>query len=186
MKQRVHDGLSLEYLSEHRIYTMTDASGFDYQWWQGRHCWRSFEAHFREGAWSVSLSFFPITAANTLIIYRNDHIAFDLPDIQDQKSLTLRWRSISERGREHDPRSFAYIASQYCIYDWSEPIAKQITNDARPEIVDAPLTFILPWAYPQYVIIYFCVIYHEWCFGSLCTVFIYFLLHQNIVLWNTY
>ena len=51
---------------------------------------RSIDAQFHEGAQSVSLSVFPIKAANTLIIYRNDHITFDLPDVQDQKSLTLR------------------------------------------------------------------------------------------------
>ena len=55
---------------------------------------------------------------------------------------------------------FAYEASQYPIYEWSQPIAKQITNDARPKIIDAPLTLILPWAYPQFVIIYFGIIYH--------------------------
>jgi len=85
-------------------------------------------------------------AANTLVIYRNDDIAFDFPDLHDQKSLTLRWHSISEWGREREARSFAYKASQYRIYEWSQPIAKQSTNDARPKIFDSPLTLILPWA----------------------------------------
>jgi len=49
--------------------------------------------------------------------------------------------------------SFAQKASLYHIYEWLQPIATQITNDARPEIVDAPLTLILPWVYPQYIII---------------------------------
>jgi len=47
--------------------------------------------------------------------------------------------------------SFAYKASQHRIYEWLQSIAMQITNDARPKILDAPLTLILPWAYPQYV-----------------------------------
>jgi len=98
--------------------------------------------------------------ANTLIIYRNNHIAVDWPDLQDQKSLTLRWRSISEWGKERQARSFAYRAGQYFIYEWSQPIAKQITNDAGPRIVDPPLTLILPWVFPQYVIIYFGIVYH--------------------------
>ena len=122
--------------------------------------WRSIEAHFHEGARGVWLSFSPIQSANTLIIYRNDHIAFDLPDLEDQKSLTLRWGSISEWGREREACSCAYKASQDGIYEWSQPIAKQITNDARPKIVDSQLTLILPWTYPQYVIIYFGIIYH--------------------------
>jgi len=65
-----------------------------------------------------------------LIINRKDHITFDLPDLLDQKSLTLRWRPISEWGREREARTFAYRASQYPIYEWSQPIAKQITNNA--------------------------------------------------------
>jgi len=182
MQRRVHDHFSLEQLLKHRTSTMTNASHFDYQWWKAKNHWRSVDTHYHDGAWSVSLSFFPIKAANTLIIYRIYHTVFDLPDLQDQKSLTLCWRSISEWGREHEARSLAYKTSQYRMDEWSQPIDKQITNDARPKIVDTQLTLILPWAYPQFVIIYYGVIYHWWCFGSLCTVFIYFLFYQNIVL----
>jgi len=146
MQWRVHDHFSGEKQSERRIYTMTDASGFDYQWWTAKNRWHSFDAHLHGGARSVSLSSFPLKAATTWFIYRNDNITFDLPDLRDQKSLTLRWRSISERGRECEVHSFAYEASRCCIYAWSQPIAKQITKDARPKILDAPLTLILPWA----------------------------------------
>jgi len=93
-------------------------------------------------------------------IIRNDQMAFDLPDLQDEKSLTLPCPSISEWGRDREAHFFAYKASQYLIYEWSQPIAKQISNDARPKIVDASLMLILPWAYQQYVIIYYNVIYH--------------------------
>jgi len=48
---------------------------------------------------------------------------------------------------------FAQNGGQYHIDEWPQMIAMQITNDARPKIIDAPLTLILPWAYPQYVII---------------------------------
>jgi len=41
------------------------------------------DAHFHDGAGSMSLSLFPITAANTLIMYHNNQIAFELPDLQD-------------------------------------------------------------------------------------------------------
>ena len=88
-------------------------------------------------------SCFPIKTANTLIIYRNDHIAFELPDLQDQKWLTLRGRSISECGREGAARSFPDNASRYTIYEWSQLIGTQITNHARPKIFDHPLTLIL-------------------------------------------
>jgi len=161
---------------------MRNTSRFDYQWWKARNHWPSVDAHFDDGARSVSRPFFPIKAANTWIIYRNKHIAFDLPDLQDQKLLTLRWHSISEWGREREALSFASKDNQYHIYEWSQPFAKQSTNDARPKIFDTQLTLILLWAYPQYVIIHFGVIYDWWWFSSLCTVFIYFLLHQNIIL----
>jgi len=182
MQGRVQNRFSGEKLSNHRIYTMTHASSFDYQWWMDNNWWCSVDAHSHEGARSVSLSFFPMKAANTLIIYWNDRIAFDLPDSPDKKSSTLHWRSISEFGTEHEACCFADKASQYRIYQLSQPFAKQITNDARPKFVDTQLTLISPWAYPQYVMIYFAIIYHQWYFGSLCTIFIYFLLHQNIVL----
>jgi len=76
-------------------------------------------------------------AADTLIIDRKDHIALELPDLPDKTLLMLGWSSMSEWGRQHVARLFAYRANQYCIYESSQPIATQITNDARPKIVDA-------------------------------------------------
>ena len=110
---------------------MTDTSPVDCPWWKPKNCWRSVDAHFHVVAWRVSLSLFPIKAANTLIIDRNDHMAFELPDLQDHTLLMLRWRSIPEWGRECVGRSFAIEASQYRIYECSQPIATQITNDGR-------------------------------------------------------
>jgi len=72
----------------------------------------------------------------------------------------LYGRSISERGREREAYYFAYKASEYLIDQYSEPIATQINNDARLKTVDSPLTLILPWAYPQYLIIQCGLIYH--------------------------
>jgi len=84
MQQRVHYRFSLETLSEHSIYTITEASCLDYQWWKAKNCWCSIDAHFHEGPRSVSPTFFHMKAANTPKIYRNDRIAFKLPDLQDQ------------------------------------------------------------------------------------------------------
>jgi len=153
MRGSVHDCFGLAKLSQHRIYTITNTSHIDYQWWKAKNHWHSIDAHVHEGARSMLPTFFPIKVANTLIIYRNDHIAFELPDLQNQKSLMLCWCSISEWCRERESSSFAYNASQYHIYEWSQPIAMQITNDARTKIVDAPLMLILPCAYPQHAII---------------------------------
>ena len=93
------------------------------------------------------------TGGKNLILSSNDQIAFELPDLEDQYSLMLCWRSFSEWGREHVAHSFAYKASQYLSYEWPQQIAMQITQDARPKILDAPLTLILPWVYPQSVVI---------------------------------
>jgi len=38
--------------------------------------------------------------------------------------------------------SIAYEASQYPVHKWPIAIAAQITNDARPKIIDAPLKLI--------------------------------------------
>jgi len=94
---------------------MTDSLDFDFQWSKAKNGWHSIDAHFHEGARSVLLSFFPVNIANILIIYNNDHIAFDLPDLQHKKLWTLHWRSIWELGRVREARSCAYEASQYCI-----------------------------------------------------------------------
>jgi len=44
--------------------------------------------------------------ANTKIMHSNDQIPSELPDIQDQNSVTLRWCSYLEWGREHVAISF--------------------------------------------------------------------------------
>ena len=142
MQQRVHDRFSLEKLSEHHVYTITDAWRFDYQWWKAWNCWHSVDAHSHDGAGHVDLSLFPIKAANTLITNSNNQIASELPESQEQESLMLRWHTYSEWGRECVALSVAWKASQYHIYEWPQPIATQISNDARPNIIDTPLTLI--------------------------------------------
>jgi len=94
----------------------------------------------------------------------------------------LCWRSFPEWGREHVVFSFAYKGGQYLIYEWPQPIATQITQDARPKFIDSPLTLILPWVYHTYAIISFGIVYHSWCFGSHSIIFMYFLLHHFVVL----
>jgi len=139
---------------------MSDASRIDYPWWQPKNRWHSVDAHLDDGAGSMSVSLFPIKVANTLIMDSNNQIAFELPNLQVQNSFTLWWRSFPEWGRECVALSFAYKAIQYRIVEWPRLIATWITNDARPNIFDAPLMLILPWAYPQYVIIWFGIVYH--------------------------
>jgi len=140
MQRRVHDRFSLEKLSEHRIYTMTNASRFDYQWWKAKNRCHSIDAHLNEGARSVSLYVFPIKAANTLIINRNDHIASDLADLQDQQSLTLCWRPFSWRGTERASICFPSKGGQYFDCKLERPYRFWLTLLTWPKIVDALLT----------------------------------------------
>jgi hypothetical protein len=91
--------------------------------------------------------------------------------MEDQQSLTLRWRSFSWWGREHLTLPFAYEGSQYFIYDYVQPITHKITQDTWQRIVDAPLTLIfimgqgvchfLFWLYRQPTLhLWLCATYH--------------------------
>jgi len=91
--------------------------------------------------WNVACSL-PIKAANSRYMDVCDHLPIRLPNIQVQKSLTLRWRSFSEWGRECVTFSSAYKGSLYLIYERLHVIAAQITQGARPKIIDSPLTLI--------------------------------------------
>ena len=46
----------------------------------------------------------------------SEEIAFQLPYVQDQKSLTLRWRSFSEWGSDRIACPFAYKDCQFIGY----------------------------------------------------------------------
>ena len=62
--------------------------------------------------------------------------------VSSQTLLMLGWRSCSWWGRQRVASSVAYNGGQYPIYDCLQPIATQITRDARPTIVDALLMLI--------------------------------------------
>jgi len=82
------------------------------------------------------------------------------PDLLDQKLFTLHWRSFSRWGRVRFAFSFLYKGCQHFHYVYSLPNCDFITWLTAPNIIDAPLTLILPWAYPQYTIISSGGIYH--------------------------
>jgi len=62
----------------------------NYRTYKTQHGGRSVDAHAKNGAVTVLLSLLPIEAANTSIMYNNDKVTGELPDLQDYKSLTLR------------------------------------------------------------------------------------------------
>jgi hypothetical protein len=120
---------------------------------------RSFDANFRDRAGSLLLALWPIMPANTLSMHQDCQVSDYLPDLKDQKSWTLCGHSVSDSGREHIDFAFANTASLYIIYASLRPISMQRNHDGKPNIVDAPLTFILPHAYLQYGTIHFGRVY---------------------------
>jgi len=104
--------------------------------------WRSVDAHYHDGAGRALQSVLPIKAAkNTFTAdYNLSEVWF--PRTHDHKSLTLCWRSFSWWGREGIAICFAYKDCQKFLYDWLQPIRGVISEDAWPQIVDAPLTLI--------------------------------------------
>jgi len=75
-----------------------------------------------------------------------NQVLLGLPKMQGQKSLTLRRGSFLCWGREHVAFVFASKGGQYLICGGLQPIATQITQDARPKIIDTPLTLIVRMA----------------------------------------
>jgi hypothetical protein len=49
----------------------------------------SVDAHFHDGVESLPLNLCPVNAANTVIVYINDQIAIELPDLQAQNLMML-------------------------------------------------------------------------------------------------
>ena len=88
------------------------------------------------------MAFWLIKAANTFNTHYNDQVYDQLPDLQDQKSLRLCWRSVSELGRECAAFSFSNKGSLDVSYECLRPIAMLIHHDVSPNIVDALLTHI--------------------------------------------
>ena len=60
--------------------------------------WRAIDAHFQDGAGSVSHSLLPIKSANTSFMTICNLSPPRLPKMHDQESLTLRWHSFLRGG----------------------------------------------------------------------------------------
>ena len=59
------------------------------------------------------LSFWPVKAANPTLIHHKGPVTFQLPDLQDWKLLTLRWRSFPEWGKECVSLGFCYKGGRF-------------------------------------------------------------------------
>jgi len=71
-----------------------------------------------------------------------DQVPLILPKMQHQKSLKLHWRSFSSWGKERFPLSFHDKRSQYCVYDYEQSVAPQITQNTPLTILDALLMLL--------------------------------------------
>jgi len=90
--------------------------------------------------------FLPIKGDSNSVMCSNIHAMPWLPDMQDQTLWMLHWHSFSECGREHVTVTFAPKDCQYLINECLQPIGNYITEVAKQNIVDAPLTLILRMA----------------------------------------
>jgi len=75
------------------LCVITTKADFDYPTYCTKNRWRSVDAHLQDGSGSKFLSLLPIKNAKISFICNYYQLAFWLPDLQDQKSLTLYWRS---------------------------------------------------------------------------------------------
>jgi len=104
--------------------------------------WCYFQAHFQNRTVSMSLPVLSMKAAYLSFMNVCNQSPCWLTMMQGQTLLTLHWCSFSECGRERVAFSFGFICGLYHIYECLYPISTQITQDARPKIVDTPLTLI--------------------------------------------
>jgi hypothetical protein len=75
--------------------------------------WRSADAHLQDLAGSVSLSSWPIEAASTVLMYKNDQVTLQLPELKDQIWLTLHWCSVFGDSSSVGPGGFVLHSGQY-------------------------------------------------------------------------
>jgi len=83
----------------------------DYPRCETKNRWHSVDAHFHDGAGSISLPLLPIKGANTPFMTRCNQSPVRLHNMQDQKLLTVCWPSFAGCGRECMSLFFDYKGS---------------------------------------------------------------------------
>jgi len=61
-------------------------------------------------------------------MHNKKQVTFPLPDLQDQKSLTLRLRSFSEWGSKHVTSVFGFTGGHYLIFGYLSAVTLSITK----------------------------------------------------------
>jgi hypothetical protein len=115
-----------------------------------QNCWHSVDTHFNDGSGRVLQSVLPIKAAKNYFMTDCSLSEVWFPSTQDQKSLTLCWRSFSWWGREGNVICLAYKGCQKYLCDWLQPIGGVISQDSWRRIVDGPLTLIFMMGHGGY------------------------------------
>jgi len=90
----------------------------------------------------MSLAYLPREAPNSSLIEVCDDVPHGLPKMRDLIFLMRHSQSFSRWDRERVASSFACNGGRYLSYDYVQLIATQVTQDARPKIVDALLMLI--------------------------------------------
>jgi len=104
--------------------------------------WRGIDTHVHEGVTYMSCTVSVEKPAITSYMNYCNNATFTFARMQDQQSLTLHWCSSSGWGRECVAFVFAPTGGQYLIYRCFQPIASEISQDARAKIIDVPLMLI--------------------------------------------
>jgi len=109
---------------------------------EAKHCWHSIDADSQDVAGSISLQFLAVKAVNICQLDVYNQSEHKLPKMGSSKSLTLRYCSFSEWGREQVAEWVDYWDYQHIVYIPQRPICCLITILTKPQMVDPLLTLI--------------------------------------------
>ena len=138
--------------------------------------------YFHDSAERVLQSVLPTKAAKDSSVIVSNLLAVRLPRMHDPILLTLLWHSFSRWDRERVCIIFACKCGQYLNYVWPQLNQFRITRLTWAKVDEAVMMFIFSRVDPQYAIIWFGVVHHWHCFGSLSTVFVCFHIDHYVVL----
>jgi len=123
--------------------TIATKSKLDLPRYKSKNHWRSVDAHFQNGAVTAFLSLSPTKAANISVMQNSEQITFEIPYLQDQKSLTLHWRSFWGDCSDVVASIFASKGGQCIDCGLISLHTPWISPDAMARMVDALLMLIL-------------------------------------------
>jgi len=124
----------------HWLWIAASKSLTNYLIYNTKHCGGSIDAW---GVVALTQTILPIKAANTSIMGQCHSTALGLCKMQHTKSLTLCWRSLSDRCCDHVTIALALNGWQFVDYAHMPQQSPPNIHDATPKSVDTLLT--LSW-----------------------------------------